>query len=144
VVLWSVPALALPRSGSIGRWRLCRPPSQPGFPELPWRTRDILNTNYQSAKRNITHNMASVQNNLEDPPQGTVYLSLSFLAGINRCIGLVLLRLSREIMLTTWKTALEQATDNEKAVKLSEDELADRVCLSRWASCRSSDARRFR
>src|SRR5437660_2029192 len=24
------------------------------------------------------------------------------------------------------------------------EQLADRVCLSRWASCRSSDARRFR
>ena len=29
-----LPPLALPSSGSVGRWRL-RPPSQPGCPELP-------------------------------------------------------------------------------------------------------------
>ena len=29
-----LPALALPRSGSVGRWRI-EPPSQPGFPQAP-------------------------------------------------------------------------------------------------------------
>jgi hypothetical protein len=34
--------------------------------------------------------------------------------------------------------------DYKKATRCSENKLADRVCLSRWASCGSSDARRFR
>jgi hypothetical protein len=32
----------------------------------------------------------------------------------------------------------------KKTTMRSENELLDRVCLSRWSSCRSSDARRFR
>jgi hypothetical protein len=32
----------------------------------------------------------------------------------------------------------------KKTTRRSENELVDRVCLSRWSSCRSSDARRFR
>jgi hypothetical protein len=67
VVLLSVPALALPRSGSIGRWRSCRPPSQPGFPELPWRTIDFLKKDYQSVtmKYNTQHGSCAKQ------PRGT-------------------------------------------------------------------------
>jgi len=39
----------------------------------------------------------------------------------------------------SWKNGSEQ--ENSHA---TEDELASCVCLSRWTSCRSSDARRFR
>ena len=68
-------------------------------------------------------------------------------AGPTRAIGFSKRLLNRAI-----DSDLAAALDEEAAVqalnrgsaKAFYRELADRVCLSRWASCGSSDARRFR
>jgi hypothetical protein len=46
-------------------------------------------------------------------------------------------------VLATWTICSRKTIENKKPTRRAEDELVEHVCLSRWASWGSSDARRF-